>query len=131
MAMDARLVNLALLSGGKPIPDFDLTPILYKRLHIIGTTLRSRSLEYQSDLIRQFNEKCMHDMTGEPGALKVYIHKVRAYDRTRVRRESSQDADLAICFVAWRQVYKWTEIQDAHREMEENKNSGKIVVEIE
>ena len=34
--------------------EVDLGLILYKRLHIEGTTLRSRSLEYQADLIDRY-----------------------------------------------------------------------------
>ncbi|PPQ88406.1 hypothetical protein CVT25_011285 [Psilocybe cyanescens] len=50
MATDGRMTMLSLLSGAV-VESVNLVPILYKRLHIEGSTLRSRSLEYQSDLI--------------------------------------------------------------------------------
>ncbi|KAF8644434.1 hypothetical protein AX16_008493 [Volvariella volvacea WC 439] len=104
LAIDGRMVMLALLSGST-LPSFNLAPILYKRLRIQGSTLRSRSLEYQAELIKRFGSEVLHNITGSNGngSIRTYIHK----------------------------VYPWTEIQDAHREMEANKNSGKIVVEVE
>jgi len=37
--------------SGSVVDSVNLAPILYKRLHIEGSTLRSRSLEYQAELI--------------------------------------------------------------------------------
>lgn len=69
LAPDGRMTLLALLSGnlhafchmcgavpwlffsGAVVDNVNLSPILYKRLHIEGSTLRSRSLEYQANLI--------------------------------------------------------------------------------
>ncbi|KAH9480226.1 Quinone oxidoreductase PIG3 [Psilocybe cubensis] len=103
MAIDGRMTMLALLSG-TVVESVNLAPILYKRLHIEGSTLRSRSLEYQRDLIAKFYKEVFPKITGESGAgpIRTYIHK----------------------------VYPWTEIQAAHREMEANSNSGKIIVEV-
>ncbi|KAG8940619.1 hypothetical protein FRC04_005184 [Tulasnella sp. 424] len=109
LALDGRMVLLATLGGESMPTDAEITPILYKRLRIQGTTLRSRSLEYQCGLVEGFKrdvlnglEGCNTGSQGEDGHLKIYVHK----------------------------VYKWTEIQEAHREMELNKNSGKIIVEV-
>ncbi|KAK7054347.1 hypothetical protein VNI00_003541 [Paramarasmius palmivorus] len=52
LARDGRMVMLATLSGSK-VEDFDLREILYKRLRIQGSTLRSRSVEYQADLAQR------------------------------------------------------------------------------
>lgn len=103
LAIDGTLVCLALLSGAN-VPSANIAPILFKRLRIQGSTLRSRSLEYQADLIKQFREGVLDRITGQSGKgpIRTYIH----------------------------QVYPWCRIQDAHREMEANKNSGKIVVEV-
>ncbi|KAG8929347.1 hypothetical protein FRC01_004464 [Tulasnella sp. 417] len=109
LALDGRMVLLATLGGGSMPPGAEITPILYKRLRIQGSTLRSRNQEYQTGLINGFNrdvlnkiEGCRTGSQGEDDHLKIYVHK----------------------------VFKWTEIQEAHREMEQNKNSGKIVVEV-
>ncbi|KAG9018800.1 hypothetical protein FRB90_009451 [Tulasnella sp. 427] len=108
LALDGRMVLLATLGGGSMPPGAEITPILYKRLRIQGSTLRSRSQQYQVDLIQGFKRDVLDTIEGcnskhgEEGHLRIYVHK----------------------------VYKWDGIQDAHREMEQNKNSGKIIVQI-
>ncbi|KAI0653539.1 hypothetical protein C8Q70DRAFT_1059251 [Cubamyces menziesii] len=103
LAFDGRMTLLATLSGDE-VSKFSLRPILYKRLRIQGSTLRARSEDYQAQLIARFKQEALHHITGSSGdgQIRTYIHK----------------------------VYPWTEIQDAHREMEANSNSGKIVVEV-
>ncbi|KAJ7644472.1 quinone oxidoreductase [Roridomyces roridus] len=103
LAVDGRMTMLALLSG--PIAStVNLAPILYKRLRIQGSTLRSRTPAYQADLIARFEKEVLQHITGQQGdgAIKTYIHK----------------------------VYSWTDIQEAHREMEANGTIGKIVAEV-
>jgi NADPH:quinone reductase-like Zn-dependent oxidoreductase len=69
LAIDGRMTILSLLSGkdetpasrearcdtcpctGNEVPSVNLSPILFKRLKIQGSTLRSRSLKYQTELI--------------------------------------------------------------------------------
>ncbi|PFH54046.1 hypothetical protein AMATHDRAFT_826 [Amanita thiersii Skay4041] len=101
LALDGRMVMLGLLSGAD-VASANIGFILRKRLRIQGSTLRSRSAEYQADLIR--HERALHLITAQTGngTVRTYIHK----------------------------VYPWTEIHAAHKEMEANNNSGKIVVEI-
>ncbi|KAM6494303.1 hypothetical protein JOM56_010664 [Amanita muscaria] len=103
LALDGIMVCLAFLSGAN-VSSTNIAPILYKRLRIQGSTLRSRSTEYQADLIKKFRDRTLKLITGQGGngPIKTYIHK----------------------------VYPWTEIQDAHREMEANNNTGKIVVTV-
>ncbi|KAG6849684.1 hypothetical protein H0H93_006302 [Arthromyces matolae] len=102
LAVDGHMTILALLSGSQV--DADLGPILYKRLRIQGSTLRSRSVAYQSELISRFAREVLEHITGVQGAgpIRIYVHK----------------------------VYPWTKIQEAHREMESNANSGKIIAEV-
>ncbi|KAF9005474.1 hypothetical protein BDQ17DRAFT_1353165 [Cyathus striatus] len=108
LAVDGRMTMLAMMSGSV-VKEANLAPILYKRLHIEGSTLRSRSQEYQVDLISRFAREALNKITGQngDGPVKTYIHK----------------------------VYPWTQIQEAHKEMEANKidllfSSGKIIAEI-
>lgn len=77
-------------------------------------------MEYQTDLIAKFADAIVPYLTGEKGdgAVKTYIYKVCVVPRLRAMLNPSE------------QVYPWTEIQDATREMEAGKNSGKIIVEI-
>jgi len=103
LALDGRMVMLAHMSGGQ-VPVVDIGPILYKRLHIQGSTLRFRSVDYQVNLIQRFKSEALEHITGATGIgpMKIYIHE----------------------------VYPWTDIQEAHREMEGDKNSGKIIIEV-
>jgi len=103
LALDGRMTLLALLSGSE-VPSVNIAPILFKRLRIQGSTLRSRTIEYQAKLVERFKAEVIDKITGYEGKgpIKTYIHK----------------------------VYPWTKIQEAHRETEADKNSGKIVIEI-
>ena len=82
---------------GSDVPSVNLRPILYKRLKIQGSTLRSRSLDYQTELInRCVNilklDKFLNNgstsfgtivdqITGAEGSgpIRTYIHKVRDF----------------------------------------------------
>jgi uncharacterized protein YaaW (UPF0174 family) len=64
------------LSGSKLEPDTNIAQILYKRLTVKGSTLRSRTVEYQSELLRRF-EKDALGMIRE-GKMKVEVHEVSA-----------------------------------------------------
>jgi len=99
LAMDGRMALVAFLSGAE-VEKVNLGPLLYKRLRIQGTTLRSRSVDYQTDILARFKKDALVAL--DNGRLKSYIHK----------------------------VYPWTEIVDAHREMEADKNIGKIIAEV-
>ena len=45
---------MLIVASGSIAESVNLGLILYKRLHIEGTTLRSRTLEYQADLIEKY-----------------------------------------------------------------------------
>ncbi|KAI8054474.1 NAD(P)H quinone oxidoreductase, PIG3 family [Syncephalis plumigaleata] len=100
LALDGRLVLLAFMSGTK-IADFDIAPLLRKRLRLEGTTLRSRSLSYQCELRDLFSSQILPHIVD--GSLK---HNV---DR----------------------VFSWRQVIDAHLYMESNQSRGKIVMTID
>lgn len=99
LTCDGRLILLATLSGGK-VDDFDMRQILTKRLKIIGSTLRSRSLDYQIKLTNDFKEFALHKI--RRGIIKPVIDEVF----------NLKDAALA------------------HKKMEENRNTGKIILKV-
>ena len=99
LTLDGRLVMLALLGGGK-LSQANLLPILRKRLRIMGSTLRNRSLAYKTSLSQALFEFAWPHFLA--GRLKPVI-----------------DQTLA-----------WTDIARAHRIMEANQNAGKIVLSI-
>ncbi|KAI0345652.1 quinone oxidoreductase [Trametopsis cervina] len=95
LTKDGRMTILASLSGNI-VDNVDIRPILYKRLRIQGSTLRSRSAEYQADLIRRFETEALREITGSTGSgkLRTYIHE----------------------------VFPLEKIQDAHKVMEADEN---------
>lgn len=97
---DGRLIILASLGGGK-VQELDMRQILRKRLRIEGSTLRSRTLEYQIKLTQHFAAFALPFFKNE--TMKPVID----------------------------QVYSWHNIQKAHEHMEANKNTGKIVLRID
>lgn len=99
LGVEGRLVMLSLIGGVKP-EGVNLAPILRKRLQIIGTTLRARSLQYKMDLTRDLQTHCMPHFAS--GKLKPIIDS----------------------------IVPWTEVVQAHERMESNLNTGKIVMRI-
>lgn len=75
---DGRLVLLAALSGATLPAKAALAPILFKRLNIKGSTLRSRSAEYQGELLGRFEKEALPYLGGEKEGkeMKVSIHEV-------------------------------------------------------
>lgn len=97
---DGRLIILALM-GGTQLADFNLAPLLLKRLQVIGSTLRSRSLEYQIRLTKELEKFILPKL--QEGRIKPIIDS----------------------------VYPWTQVSEAHAYMENNRNLGKIILEID
>ncbi|MGD8746887.1 MAG: NAD(P)H-quinone oxidoreductase [Balneolaceae bacterium] len=97
LATDGRVVYLSFM-GGHRLKNMSLAPFLRKRLKIMGSTLRSRPIEYKISLIRDFSDKTM--ALFENGILKPVI-----------------DSE-----------FDWTETEQAHERMTDNKNTGKIVL---
>ncbi len=99
LSIDGRLVLLALL-GGAEVHQVNLAKILMKRLQIIGSTLRSRSLDYQIRLTQEFWQfASINFLTGK---FRPVIDS----------------------------VFEWEKVQEAHRYMESNQNAGKIILKI-
>ncbi|WP_299825597.1 NAD(P)H-quinone oxidoreductase [uncultured Pontibacter sp.] len=96
---DGRLIILASLGGGK-VESLDLRKILVKRLQVMGSTLRSRTKDYQIKLTQEMSSYTMPHF--ESGAIKPVVDS----------------------------VYNWQDVAEAHRYMEQNKNIGKIVLRV-
>lgn len=96
-ARDCRIVYLATLSGST-LSSVDIGPILYKRLRIQGTTLRSRDLAYQSDLRKRFEKVALPHLID--GTFTAHIDK----------------------------VYTMAQIEDAQGRMERNEGDGGKII---
>lgn len=97
---DGRLVILALMGGVQP-DNLNLGPILRKRLRVVGSTLRNRSLDYKIALTQELRSFAMPRF--RKGALQAVVDR----------------------------VFPWQEVAAAHRYMEANRNQGKIVLRVE
>jgi NADPH:quinone reductase-like Zn-dependent oxidoreductase len=72
-ATDGAIVLLAMMSGAI-VKELNILPVLFKRLRIEGTTLRSRDLEYQRALRDKVVEEALPGITS--GKFKIFIEKV-------------------------------------------------------
>lgn len=99
LATDGRLVQLATLSGSKT-ESFDLRQLMSKRLQLMGSTLRSRSQDYQIRLTKELAAFALPRFAD--GRLRPIVD--RAFD--------------------------WQQVREAHQYMESNQNAGKIVLRV-
>jgi NADPH:quinone reductase-like Zn-dependent oxidoreductase len=128
LALDGRMVLLGLLSGwslmasirlsqqcftGLEVEKTSLGPILFKRLQITGTTLRSRSKEYQTEHIQRFGKEVLP---------KISCH-------TFDDKGNGGKDDKTIRVVLHR-TYPLADIVKAHQDMETDAYVGKIVIEV-
>lgn len=100
-AMDARIVQLASLSGSVLPAGLDIGLLERKRIRWEGSRLRSRELAYQAKLRDLLVENALPKF--EDGTLKVSVEK----------------------------VFSWKDIQEAHRLMEKNVSKGKIICTVD
>jgi len=84
--------------GGHKVEDVSLIPVLRKRLSIMGSTLRNRSEEYKIELTQGFASQTLSFF--KDGKLKPVIDS----------------------------TFDWSETEKAHQRMQNNKNTGKIVL---
>ncbi len=99
LRVDGRLIMLSTLGGSK-ISELDLRNMVSKRLSIIGSALRSRSLDYRTNLVKEFSSYALDKFSN--GKLKPIIDK----------------------------IYDWKDVSEAHKRIEANKNIGKIILNI-
>lgn len=86
--------------GGATVENVNLMALMAKRIQLIGTLLTPRSDDYKAALTRAFLEETYELF--DNGQLKPVID----------------------C------VFKWEDIQQAHKHMERNKNIGKIILTV-
>jgi NADPH:quinone reductase len=101
LAPRGRLVLLGFLAGS--LATADLGPILRKRLEVIGTVMRTRSLEERRPLVREFAERM----------LPLFDQRVEHAAPLRPVLE---------------RTYPMAALAEAHRALESNETFGKVVV---
>lgn len=97
---DGRLVMLATM-GGVKVEQLNLLNIIRKRLRIMGSTLRARSLAYKTQLRKDLEGQFWSEF--ENGQFKVVVDS----------------------------VFDWSEVAEAHQRMEQNLNAGKIILKVQ
>ena len=99
LAMDGRLVQIAFLQGSK-LEQFDLLPIMMRRLTVTGSTMRPRSTAQKAEIARQLREKVWPLLNA--GRCPPRIHA----------------------------VFPLAQAADAHRLMESSAHIGKIMLRV-
>jgi putative PIG3 family NAD(P)H quinone oxidoreductase len=97
IATDGRIVIIGSM-GGQRTAEIDVTKVLGKRVQIIGSTLRSRSVEEKAAIVSAFLVRFGADL--EAGRIRPVIYRVLPLERT----------------------------DEAHRLMEKSEHFGKIVL---
>jgi NADPH:quinone reductase-like Zn-dependent oxidoreductase len=97
LGLQGRLCCISTMSGAKAT--LDMNALLYKRLSILGSTLRTRSAAQKAKLVRDFSEKAL------PRFAKGELRPVLA------------------------RTYPLAEAQRAHEALSRNEVVGKIVLE--
>lgn len=98
-ARDGKIVMLGMMGGGS-IEEADIRPILFKRLKIEGSTLRSRDTEYQGRLRDKLEEYLPHFETGK---LKVVIDTVLPWEEIQKAHElleTNSNSGKIICTIS-------------------------------
>lgn len=99
LGMEGRLVMLGFL-GGTKLESANLGRILFKRLQVVGSTLRARDLAYKIALTKD---------------LKAFAWPLFETKKLKPIIDS---------------IYDWDRVEEAHQKMERNENIGKIVLKV-
>ncbi|CAD8081067.1 unnamed protein product [Paramecium sonneborni] len=105
LGMDGKWILYGLLTGGS-IDKFNLAPLLIKRIHLINSTLRSRSDQFKAQLVQEFKINILPFI--ENGQISIPIESVTK--------------------VTWDQQ-GINQIIGLHTLMESNKNVGKLIIQ--
>lgn len=89
------------LLGGTKVENWSLGQLMQKRLKVMGSTLRNRSFDYKVKLSQDFAARFLPKF--ETGDLQVVVDS----------------------------VLSWHEVQKAHERLENNLNTGKIILKIQ
>lgn len=118
---DGRLVLLGIMSGAE-VPKLDLRAIHFRRLQILGTTLRSRD-----EKVRASSVDCVQrsTLTETWGSNQYQGELLSSFEREAMCQIRDGGMEVKL-----HEVLDWTEVQRAHEMMESNSNAGKIVLRI-
>lgn len=135
LAPRGRLVVLGFLQG--PNAEVSLEPILRKRLEIIGSVMRTRSLEERIPMVEAFTREVLPHLgaraLGRMGASSSRLQyvpeggpSIESPERPSARAPIGRPSALSPIIGA---TYPFTAIAEAHGAMERGEVFGKIVLE--
>ncbi|CAD8052928.1 unnamed protein product [Paramecium sonneborni] len=107
LTIDGKWIVYGLITGGI-IDNFNLSPLLQKRINLINTTLRSRSDDFKKNLIDEFKQNVLPYL--QSGQIEIPVDSI-----TKIK----WDQDGINQFIR------------LHTEMEQNKNAGKQIIYFE
>ena len=84
LAVEGRLVQIAFLQGSK-IGEFDLLPVMLKRLNVTGSTLRPRSLPLKAQIAAELRDKVWPLL--DAGTVKPIIYATFPLEEARQAHE--------------------------------------------
>jgi len=99
LALRGRLVMLGFLQGTRT--EADLTPILRKRLEIIGSVMRARSLEERIPLVREFAERVLPMFKPDGPLLPVVGAVFPLTDLARAHEAMERDETFGKVVLVW------------------------------
>ena len=102
LAVDGRWILYGMMSGGAIQDPNLLGKLMGKRISLLPTTLRTRSIEYKENIVKQLKEVDFGMKAIFDGRIKIKI-----------------DA-----------IYAWNNVLDAHNLMSRNENIGKILLKV-
>ena len=96
LAVGGRLVEIGLMGGARG--DLDLGRMLLRRLAVIGSTLRTRSVDEKAAIVAAFRERFGHSLAA--GRLRPVVHAVlplaQAADAHRAMKASEHFGKLVL-----------------------------------
>jgi len=98
LAIGGRLVLIGLMGGAKV--EVNLAVLLAKRLHVVGSTLRTRSVEEKAAIVTSFERRFGADLAS--GRVRPIVDRVLPLEQ----------------------------VADAHRSMKASEHFGKIVLRV-
>lgn len=99
-ARDGRVVLLGLMGGGKLPDGVNIAPLLFKRIRVEGSTLRSRDVEYQRKLRDTLVDHALPNFCN--GTFRVFVEKVFPFDQIMAAQqllESNTTKGKIICVI--------------------------------
>jgi putative PIG3 family NAD(P)H quinone oxidoreductase len=89
LALEGRLVQIAAMQSGK-VENFDLWPVLLKRLTVTGSTLRARTVEQKAEIAAALLRNVWPLL--DEGAVKPLIHATFPLEHARMAHEMMESS---------------------------------------